>query len=164
MNETIENEEELAELELGDRIQTEAEEEGDLRKEEESEGMEREAEIMETPEPVAPPTVRPVQIPVPVKPVLGKTGDMFWGKGKPKPHPHSELDDLFAVPKPEDNDIYVDDLFEVEDQDVDLEDDLSNLTQVSNEDIMGRPPKSKAARYKRTGRSYTPPTSMGGTR
>ena len=79
------------------------------------------------------------------------------------------LADLFEVPQEEDNDIGMADLFEVEDQTVDMEDDLSDLTQVTEEDVMGTPPpppqKAPAPakpRYRRTTRRYYPPVSVGG--
>lgn len=111
----------------------------------------------------------PTRIPIPVSPTIEKAtdaaGNVLWGEPKPEP-PKNELDDMFAVPEPEDNDMYTDDLFEVEEEDVDLEDDLSDLTSVTDEDIMGAPPKPRppVMRYRRTSKRYNPPTSMGGIR
>lgn len=74
--------------------------------------------------------------------------------------PEDELADLFEVPQPEDNDMVTDHLVEL-----DEEDDLSDLTEVTREDIMGTPPVKRVPkrRLKRTGRHYPPPpTSIGG--
>ncbi len=73
-----------------------------------------------------------------------------------------ELDYLFEVPQPEDNDIYTADLVEVPE-----EEDLSDLVTVSNDDIMGEAPKpKKTGKYKKTTKRYIPPapTSLGGMR
>jgi hypothetical protein len=78
----------------------------------------------------------------------------------PKPAPKNELADLFQVPQAEDNDMYVDDLFAVPEEELDMEDDLSDLTQVSREDVMGKPPKPRL-RYTRTKKPYAGPTTMG---
>ena len=77
--------------------------------------------------------------------------------------PANDMSDLFEVPQPEDNDIFVDDLLELDDEE-DMEDfdDLSDLTKVEMDDIMGKPPRPRLARFKRTDRPYQPPTSMGG--
>ena len=117
---------------------------------------------------LAPPPVMPVSIPVPVAPVLGKVGDTLWGRPEPaKPSPANDMADLFEVPQSEDNDMYIDDLFEVPDEELDmdddLDDDLSDLTSVSAEDVMGRKPKPRM-KFARTGKPYIPPVSMGGTR
>jgi len=72
-----------------------------------------------------------------------------------------ELSDLFEVPQPEDNDFYIDDLFEL-----DGDDDLSDLTSVSNEDVMGPPPRvvkrKTTPRVRRASRRYAPPPSVRG--
>ena len=78
----------------------------------------------------------------------------------PKPAPKNELADLFEVPRAEDNDMYVDDLFDVPEEDLDMEDNLDDLTQVKREDVMGRPPKKKV-RYSRTLRPYNNQSIMG---
>ena len=76
-----------------------------------------------------------------------------------KPKPKNDLADLFSVPAPEDNDMYVDDLIESPG-----EDDMSDLTRVTNEDIMGTPRKRKVTRrFIRTNKPYNP-TSLGGMR
>ena len=86
------------------------------------------------------------------------------------PEPFKKRDsmaDLFEVPQPEDNDMYVDDLVATPE-----EDDISDLVDVSNEDIMGEPPplnkereyKMPSRRVRRTSRPYNPPTSLGGMR
>ena len=127
-------------------------------------------EGVEEPAPVYP-APRPVRLPsLPVEPTLSRTGETLWGPPEPKPEPEPEpepkpeqpasaLDDLFEVPDEDDNDMYVDDLIAV-----DEEGDLSDLTRVTEEDIMGSPPRPRPSpvRYRRTGRRYIPPTSMGG--
>jgi len=77
-----------------------------------------------------------------------------------------ELADLFEVPQPEDNDMAIDDLFTLPNEE---DDDLSDLTDVSTEDIMGGEPIPKpkykvVRRIRRTGKRYIPPPSMGGVR
>lgn len=74
------------------------------------------------------------------------------------------LDDLFAVPQPGDHDIRTDHLFRL-----DEEDDLSDLVDVSEEDVMGEepelPPQPRRRlmrRIKRPYKRYAPPTSLGG--
>jgi hypothetical protein len=68
-----------------------------------------------------------------------------------------DMSDLFEVPQEDDADIYSDDLVELDDEDVMGGDsDMSDLTSVSREDVMGRPLK------KRRVRRPTPPPSMGG--
>jgi len=76
----------------------------------------------------------------------------------PEPEPKDELADMFEVPQPEDNDMVTDHLVEL-----DEEDDLSDLTAVSREDIMGTPPKPKykiVRRGRRFLRREPPPTSL----
>lgn len=82
----------------------------------------------------------------------------------PKPKPKNDMSDLFEVPQPEDNDIYSEDLVSLDvDTDV-MGGDLSSLTAVSNEDIIGRPPKPRY-KIRRTGaRRESPPVSFGGMR
>lgn len=107
---------------------------------------------------------QPVQ--VPVMPALEKTGNAIFGEAQPK-RKKNDLSDMFAVPQPEDNDMDTRDLFEAPDEDVDMDEDLSDLTRVNNDDIMGRPPRPRRvvqSRFKRTSREYIPPTSMGGMR
>lgn len=80
-----------------------------------------------------------------------------------------ELADLFEVPQPKDNDMRTDHLFGVDD-----EGDMSDLVEVSEEDIMGEPSepesverpvvKSKKYRIVRPIRREPPPTSLGGIR
>jgi hypothetical protein len=113
--------------------------------------------VQVVPEPVS--ISAPVATPV-VKPPMFSFQKFATGL-IPKPRPKNELADLFQVPKADDNDMYVDDLFDVPEEDLDMEDNLDDLTQVSREDVMGKPPKPKA-RYKRTNRLYAGPTSMGG--
>lgn len=81
-----------------------------------------------------------------------------------KPKMRSDaLKDLFEVPKENDNDIYCDDLVDLSDEDVYGGDtNLSDLTSVNTEDIMGNRPKKK--RIQRTYKPYYPPDSMGGMR
>lgn len=67
-----------------------------------------------------------------------------------------ELDYLFEVPQAEDNDIYTDDLVELPE-----DENLDDLFSVSNDDIMGAPPRKRKIR--RTMKRY-PPTGMGGMR
>lgn len=122
--------------------------------------MGKEGEIIPMPEP-SPESEEPEEVayqPVP--------------EPEPKAEEKGELDDLFEVPQPEDNDMVTDHLVEL-----DEEDDLSDLTSVSREDIMGEPypgvpsveeevPIQRLRRVKRTGRRYypTPPPSLGGLR
>jgi len=111
---------------------------------------------------------------VPVEPefeevtVDAATGEIIEPEPAPAPEPDlrsDELAELFEVPEPEDNDMFIDDLFEVDSED---EDDLSDLTSVSNEDVMGPAPKPVqrrvVRRVRRTSRPYTPPSSMRGIR
>lgn len=73
-----------------------------------------------------------------------------------------ELADMFEVPQEDDNDMVTDHLVEL-----DEEDDLSDLTAVSREDIMGTPPKPRVRvtrRGKRFIRREPPPTSLRGVR
>ena len=72
----------------------------------------------------------------------------------PVKKPKNDMADLFEVPQPEDNDIYVDDLLEIPE-----EGSYSDLTDVSKEDIIGKP---RAKRYKRTNKRYVQPSSLGG--
>jgi len=158
--------EELAELEVGDALSAETEQEGGWDSlDEQGEGVP--STSTEPPEPSPVPAVaRPVSIPVPVAPTLQRTGDTLWGKGGPEAEkPKNDMSDLFEVPQEEDNDMYTDDLFELDEEDVGDEESLADLTRVTEEDIMGAPPRSKRPeRPQRTQRPYTPPTSMGGTR
>ena len=70
-----------------------------------------------------------------------------------------ELADLFEVPEADDHDIYSDDLVETDEAE-----DLSDLTSVSREDVMGSRPKPKyrVIRRPRTSRRFVPPTTLGG--
>ena len=71
-----------------------------------------------------------------------------------------ELADLFEVPQPEDNDMVTDHLL-----DIDEDDDLSDLTSVSQEDVMGTPLGESKKRYRVVPRRVNappPPTSLGG--
>jgi hypothetical protein len=111
----------------------------------------------------APASPRPIRAPIPIMPALGRTGDILWGQPEQKPErPKSDMDDLFEVPQEDDNDMYTDDLFEVDEEDLDMDDDLSDLMTVSREDVMGKKPIPKSQRFRRTGRQYDSPTSMGG--
>ena len=79
----------------------------------------------------------------------------------------NRMGNLFEVPQPEDNDMYTDDLFELPGENMEYEDDLSDLTTVTKEDIMGRVPVRKpklSQRLQRTNKPYYPPTSLGGMR
>lgn len=167
---------ELAEMELSDRLRADAEEEEAENTDEieydneiaESESTEpaglteaTESAPVSAPRAVIPPSIS-------VTPALGRTGDVLWGREQ-KPRHHSDLDDLFEVPDPEvDNDVYIDDLFEIDEDDLEYEpeDDLSDLTRVTNEDVMGVAPRPRPPqRFRRTGRPYyNPPSSLGGTR
>ena len=108
----------------------------------------------------------PVRAPaLPILSVVGqateKTGDVVWGK----PGRKTGMEDMFAVPEMDDKDIYIADLFETDEQTVDLDTDLSDLTNVSMEDVMGPSPKPKPpTRYRRTTKPYDHdrPTSVGG--
>lgn len=107
-----------------------------------------------------PPTEIP--LPPPITPVSPTSEPLVRPEEPGRVH---ELDDLFEVPQPEDNDMEVDDLFEIPEEDIDFSDDLSDITQVTNEDVMGSPPKPKAQpRFRRTTRPYYPPPSLGGIR
>lgn len=79
-----------------------------------------------------------------------------------KPKPADDMADLFEVPQDEDNDMYTDDLFEVDDADIMGGDNLTDLTAVQNEDIMGNRPKPKP-KYRRVYRpAFVPPPTVGG--
>ena len=72
-----------------------------------------------------------------------------------------ELADLFEVPEADDHDIYSDDLVEAPG----LE-DLSDLTRVTREDVIGSRPKAKG-KYRivrRPARRFVPPGGMQGLR
>ena len=108
----------------------------------------------------------PQPITVPVMPALEKTGNAIFGEAKPK-RKNNDLSDMFAVPQPEDNDMDTSDLFTVPEEDVDMDDNLDDLTRVTNEDVMGKPPRPRRVvqpKFRRTSREYIPPTSMGGMR
>lgn len=86
-------------------------------------------------------------------PITPLPGQPFFG-AVAQHEPGHELDDLFEVPQPEDNDMYTDDLLAV-----DGEEAVGDLLEVTMEDIMGEAPtpKDKAApRYKRTAVRYSP--------
>lgn len=70
-----------------------------------------------------------------------------------------ELADLFEVPQSEDNDMATDHLV-----DIDEEEDLSDLTTVTNEDIMGSPPivRKRKASPRKVALRHPPPTTLGG--
>lgn len=112
-------------------------------KDEELEGEEPEDEelnpelIVPLPEPIVLPSLIPAE------------------EQKPE-RPADELADLFEVPQEEDNDMYTDDLFELDD-----EEDLSDLTRVTREDVMGKPRKARPPKYLQIRRPYYPPTSIG---
>jgi hypothetical protein len=104
----------------------------------------------------------------------------------PKQRKTNELDDLFDVPQEEDNDVYVDDLFEVDDQSFNLDKNIDDLVETPPEmfdgpkdndedvyvdDLVDVPkellssdaPKRKTAKkYSRTSKMVNYPTSMGG--
>lgn len=88
-----------------------------------------------------------------------------------------DLDDLFRAPSREDPDMRVDDIVAVSEEDVFGEggEDMSDLLEVTDEDIMGeewgeptpppQPPQPKrmvVRKVRRTGKQYPPPTSIGG--
>jgi hypothetical protein len=105
-------------------------------------GLYNEPGIIETPPEMPPPGI--VQEAAPVEP--------------PRPQTNAnDMSDLFEVPQEDDPDIYSDDLVELDDEDVMGGDsDMSDLTSVSREDVMGRPLK------KRRRPQQAPPPSMGG--
>lgn len=118
----------------------------------------------------APVMPKPVRAPLPILPIVsgaaGKAGNILWGPAEQTPEkPKGDMDDLFEVPQPEDNDMATDDLFES-----DGEEDFSDLTDipydellgVDKEDIMGKKPIPRPQRFGRTQRPYSGPTSMGG--
>ena len=79
----------------------------------------------------------------------------------PQPEePKDELADLFEVPDPDvDNDVYVDDLLELDD-----EEGVEDLLAVSHEDIMlgtSKIPRRPKPKLQRTGKVYIPPTIQG---
>lgn len=87
---------------------------------------------------------------------------------EPEPEEKDELADLFEVPQPEDNDMVTDHLTRIGE-----EDDMSDLVEVTEEDIMGEapeepePPKPRfriRPRGRRVIRREPPPTSLGGVR
>ena len=93
-------------------------------------------------------------------PITPLPGQPFFGAA-PQHEPGHELDDLFEVPQPEDNDMYVDDLIAV-----DEEDDVSDLLEVTMEDVMGQAPTPRveaSPRFKRTAVRYSP-TGITGVR
>ncbi len=167
-------EEELDELdELDDQDELPADDVDDLGEESGESDQEPAQETEQEPEEAQPVPVvpQPVSTPAPllsaVEPAVEKTvdasGNVIWGPPKPEP-PKRELDDLFAVPQDTDNDMYVDDLFELDEDDFEYEEeDLSDIAHVSREDIMGTPPKPRPQRFRRTEKPHTPPT-MGGLR
>lgn len=69
-----------------------------------------------------------------------------------------DMDDLFEVPEEDDNDMYVDDLFEVDGEDLEFDTDISDIVSVSREDVIGRKP---TRRIRRPDVGYD---SLGGTR
>lgn len=74
--------------------------------------------------------------------------------------------DLFEVPHEEDNDIATEDLFALDTEDImGGDEDMSDLTSVSTDDIMGKPITSRKKRRMRTQPRYEPPpTGIGGIR
>ena len=89
------------------------------------------------------------------------------GEEQEKSNLTHDLSDLLEVPQEDDNDMYIDDLFEADEEDIEFDDDLSDLTSVSHEDVMGRRPvKKKKVRYVRVRKVYReqPPTSLQGLR
>jgi len=68
-----------------------------------------------------------------------------------KPKFHSELDDLFETPQEEDSDIYTDDLFELDEQDIGVgkEDDMTDLFELSGD--IGSPHHPKKKKIRRVG-------------
>lgn len=77
----------------------------------------------------------------------------------------NDMSDLFEVPEPTDNDMETDDLVEYEDEDLDMDDDLSDLVRVSNEDIMGRRPvKKMKPKFRRSNKVYRTPPTLGSMR
>lgn len=86
-----------------------------------------------------------------------------------------ELAYLFEVPHKEDNDMAFDDLVSITEEDVFGEggEDMSDLTEVTNEDIMGaetmytpspKPTRRVIRKIRRTSKPYQPPTSLQGIR
>lgn len=95
-----------------------------------------------------------------------KMEEVVEAKPEPVSEPPSDgIDDLFEVPQPEDNDMAIDHLIEV-----DEEEDISDLVDVSNEDIIGEAPEPPKKKYRivprgsRVIRRQPPPASMQGTR
>ena len=100
-------------------------------------------------------------------------------EAQPEPEDKDGLSDLFTVPQPTDNDMDTEGLFQADKEELEEDDDLSDLTEVSNEDIMGdgfggepaaqedeqtkryRPSQIKRLKVLRR---EPPPTSMGGVR
>ena len=110
---------------------------------------------------------QPLNIPS-AAPMLDRTGEALWGQ---KPKSKNELSDLFEVPHPEDADMDTSDLFTVpdeDDHDMNIDDlvdgDLSDLTGVSQEDVMGRPPRPRKPKFRRTSKPYPTQSTMGGIR
>lgn len=75
------------------------------------------------------------------------------GSEEPESEPVDELADLFEVPQPEDNDIYTDDLLEL-----DEEEGVGDLLTVSREDIIngGQAKPKPKVKLVRTGKPYYP--------
>lgn len=94
---------------------------------------------------------------------LGSVGASLFGKPENAvQRSKNKLADLFETPQPEDNDIYTDDLFTVDSQDFELNTDISDLTRVSSDNIIGRPRSRRRQMFRRTEKPYNPPTSIGG--
>ena len=113
----------------------------------------------------------PIAYPPPVRP-LSVARPIPEGPFEPQefeehvPRSRNDLSDLFEVPQPEDNDMTVDDLVSVDTTDVmGGPEDLSDLTDVSGEDVMGTPPRPGVARrVRKVPRFYRryPPAGLGG--
>ena len=104
------------------------------------------------------------------EPVQSSKWDWIGSPSRPEAKEHSDgLSDLFDAPDQEEIDEDMDDLtgvdFEKDILDANEEGNLEDLTNVSNEDIIGvapRPQQRKVAPKRITSRhGYAPPTSMG---
>lgn len=107
-----------------------------------------------------------------VGPVIGgglaKIGEGLEGRSPTEEANGDDLSDLFRAPSENDPDMQTDDLLEVDLYDDVLDGDLEDLTEVTEEDIMGPedpppPPKPPRRLMRRTSKRYEPP-SMGGMR
>lgn len=114
--------------------------------------VQEEPEVEETS--VEPESVEEVVVEEEVTPEPAKKG----------PQVNTDMDDLFEVPEEDDDDIYSEDLLELDNERDVMGGNMDDLFSVKEEDIMGRKPQPKTIkRIRRVRRpSGNQPTSMGG--